>query len=110
MSASTQILQVPSHYQFLPEVHNLFDVLEKPAVDVGEHADVVHAEASTAIAFLEPAEYRDVEIACTLRANLHATGVVTIRIGGLLEGELHGGHLVVEDGGGLRGVLEITRK
>lgn len=59
------------------------------------------------IAFLEPAEYRDVEIAGTLRANLHASGMVIIHTGGLLEGEIHGGHLIVEDGGGLRGMLEI---
>lgn len=57
--------------------------------------------ADAAMAFIEPAEYRDVEIAGTLRANLHATGLVTIRPTGCFEGQLSTAHLIVEDGGGL---------
>ena len=53
------------------------------------------------LAFIEPAEYRNVEILGILRANLRATGNVTIRAGGSLEEEMHGEHLSVEDGGGL---------
>ena len=63
--------------------------------------------AGAAIAFIEPAEYRDVEIAGTLRANLRATGLVTVRPGGSLQGQMHGGRLVVEDGGGLQATLHI---
>ena len=68
--------------------------------------DLIIAPGAT-IAFIAPAEFRDVEIAGTLRANLHATGVVTIHSGGLLEGNFRGDHLVAEDGSGLRGTVEI---
>ena len=37
-----------------------------------------------------------------LRAKLTAMGVVTVKPGGLLEGEIKAVHLVVEDGGGLK--------
>ncbi len=70
-------------------------------------ADLV-ITAGASIALIEPAEYRDVEIAGTLRANLLATGIVTIRSGGCFEGQLQTGHLVAEDGGGLIGSVKIT--
>ena len=60
-----------------------------------------------AVTFKQPAEYRDVEIAGNLQAQLRTTGVVTILPGGLLEGELTGPHLVVTDGGGLRAAVRI---
>jgi len=82
----------------------------RPGARFSEHnlqaADLVIA-AGASIALIEPAEYRDVEIAGTLRANLHTSGLVTIHPGGLLEGEIHSAHLIVEDGGGLLGVVEI---
>jgi cytoskeletal protein CcmA (bactofilin family) len=82
----------------------------RPGARFSEHnlqaPDLLIAPGAT-IAFLEPAEYRNVEIAGTLRANLHASGIVAIRVGGCLEGEIHGAHLIVEDGGGLHGVLRI---
>jgi len=62
--------------------------------------DLVIASGAT-IAFSEPAEFREVEIAGLLRANLQATGVVTIRASGCLKGELHTARLLVEEGGGL---------
>lgn len=68
--------------------------------------DLVIAAGAT-IAFMEPAEFRDVEIFGTLRINLHASGTVTVRPGGLLQGRLHGAHLVVEDGGGVQADLRI---
>jgi len=71
--------------------------------------DLVIAPGAT-IAFMEPAEYRNVEISGALRANLRATGLVTVRAGGSLEGELHGEHLSVEDGGGLLAVVQITHQ
>jgi cytoskeletal protein CcmA (bactofilin family) len=44
---------------------------------------------------------RNAEIAGTLRAKLFSVGRTTVRAGGLLQGEMHGAHLVVEEGGGL---------
>jgi cytoskeletal protein CcmA (bactofilin family) len=71
--------------------------------------DLVIAAGAT-IALIEPAEYRDVEIAGTLRANLHASGVVAIRTGGSFEGQLHTRRLVVEDGGGLLAEAQIAQE
>jgi cytoskeletal protein CcmA (bactofilin family) len=83
----------------------------RPGSRFSEHnlksPDLVIAAGAT-IALIEPAEYRDVEIAGTLRANLHATGVVSIRAGGLLQGELHGAHLCIEDGGGLQAIARVA--
>ena len=70
--------------------------------------DLVIAPGAT-IAFIAPAEFRDVEIAGTLRANLHATGIVTVKAAGLLQGEFHGEHLIVEEGGGLLAAVQIDR-
>ena len=85
----------------------------RPGARFSEHnlkaADLVIAAGAT-IALMELAEYRDVEIAGTLRANVQATGLVTIHAGGLLEGELRGGHLVVQDGGGLKGAIQIESR
>ena len=69
-------------------------------------ADLLIAPGAT-IALLEPAVFRDVEIAGALRANLQATGTVTIRVTGCFEGQLQAEHLFVEDGGGLRATVRI---
>ena len=68
--------------------------------------DLVIAPGAT-IAFVEPAEYRDVEILGSLRANLQVTGVVTIRVTGSFAGHLRAAHLFVEDGGGLLATVRI---
>ncbi len=68
--------------------------------------DLVIAPDAT-IAFIDPAEFRDVEIFGALRANLSATGIVTIHAGGSFEGQLQSAHLIVEDGGGLIADLRI---
>jgi cytoskeletal protein CcmA (bactofilin family) len=60
--------------------------------------------------FKQEAKYRNVEIAGTLHARLEATGVITVKPGGLLEGNIQTGHLVVEDGGGLKAQLRIGPK
>jgi cytoskeletal protein CcmA (bactofilin family) len=60
--------------------------------------------------FKQEAKYHNVEVHGTFRARLEATGVVTIKPGGLLEGEVHTEHLVVEDGGGLNADLRIGPK
>ena len=39
---------------------------------------------------------------------LKSAGLVTVKAGGLLEGEVHAEHLVVEDGGGLKAELHIA--
>jgi len=54
------------------------------------------------------AGFRDVDILGRLEARLQATGLVTVRAGGLLAGEMEGSHLVVEEGGGLRARLKIV--
>ena len=69
--------------------------------------DLVIATDAT-IAFIEPVEYRDVEIFGALRANLNATGIVTIHAGGVMEGQLHSDRLIVEEGGGLNVVARIA--
>jgi cytoskeletal protein CcmA (bactofilin family) len=83
----------------------------RPGARFSEHnlqaPDLLIASGAT-IALIEPAEYRDVEIAGTLRANLQVAGTVTIHTGGLLQGELHGEHLVVNEGGGLQARVYVA--
>ena len=58
--------------------------------------------------FKQPAKYRNVEVCGTLNSTLQATGVVTVKAGGLLVGEVHAEHLIVEDGGGLKAKVRIA--
>jgi cytoskeletal protein CcmA (bactofilin family) len=51
--------------------------------------------------------FRDVTIAGSLEATLHATGTVRIEAGGLLRGTLRTEHLVMEDGGGLLADVDV---
>lgn len=60
--------------------------------------------------FKQEVKYRNVEIAGMLRAKLTATGVVTVKPGGSLEGEVQTEHLIVEDGGGLKAKVRIGPK
>jgi len=60
--------------------------------------------------FKQVMKYRNVELFGALHGNLEAAGVITVKPGGLLEGEVHGEHLVVEDGGGLKAMLHIGPK
>lgn len=60
--------------------------------------------------FKQDAKYRNVEVLGTFHARLEATGVITVKPGGLLEGEIQTEHLVVEDGGGLKAQLHIGPK
>jgi cytoskeletal protein CcmA (bactofilin family) len=60
--------------------------------------------------FKQEARYRNVEIFGTLDAKLESTGIITVRPGGLLSGEVQAQHLVVEDGGGLKATLRIAPK
>jgi len=83
----------------------------RPGARFSEHnlkaPDLVIGDGAS-IALIEPAEYRDVEIAGDLRANLRATSMVTIKAGGLFEGLLRAKHLIVQDGGGLKAALQIA--
>ena len=58
--------------------------------------------------FKQTAKYRNVEVCGSLNTSLEVTGLVTVKAGGLLEGEVHAEHLVVEDGGGLKADLKIA--
>jgi cytoskeletal protein CcmA (bactofilin family) len=60
--------------------------------------------------FKQEAKYRNVEVLGTLSARLEATGVIIVKPGGLLEGEVQTEHLIVEDGGGLKATLRIGPK
>lgn len=55
----------------------------------------------------DPLHCRHLTIEGDLKANVSTQGTVTIRTGGVLRGELHGSHLVVEEGGGLRARIEV---
>ncbi len=59
------------------------------------------------VRFKKPAHYREVEIHGSLRADLTASGQVRIYPLGLLEGKFSGGHLVIEEGGGLKAEVEL---
>lgn len=60
--------------------------------------------------FKQESKYRNVELFGTLHAKLESTGIITVKAGGLLEGEVQAQHLVVEEGGGLKAMLRIGPK
>lgn len=60
--------------------------------------------------FKQDARYRNVELFGALHAKLESTGIITVKPGGLLEGEVRAQHLVVEEGGGLKAMLRIGPK
>jgi cytoskeletal protein CcmA (bactofilin family) len=60
--------------------------------------------------FKQTAKYRNVEVCGSLKATLEVAGLVTVKAGGLLEGEVQAEHLVVEEGGGLKADLHIAPK
>jgi cytoskeletal protein CcmA (bactofilin family) len=60
--------------------------------------------------FKQEARYRNVEIFGTLQAKLESTGIIIVKPGGLLEGDIQAQHLVVEEGGGLKAMLRIAPK
>jgi cytoskeletal protein CcmA (bactofilin family) len=53
---------------------------------------------------------KDIEIAGTLKAKLFSSGTVTIKKGGLLRGEVHSAHLIVQDGAGLQAKAFIQQQ
>jgi cytoskeletal protein CcmA (bactofilin family) len=70
--------------------------------------DLFIAPGATAT-FNQPTDYRSVEVAGTLHANLHANGTVIVKAGGRFVGEIYSGHLIVEDGGGLQALVKIQK-
>ena len=64
--------------------------------------------AGATFTFKHETKYRDIEVVGHLKGKFVSTGVVTIKPGGLLEGDLRAQHLVVEDGGGLKANLQIS--
>ena len=50
---------------------------------------------------------RNVEVEGTLKAKIVAEGVLTVRAGGVLQGDVRTAHLVVEDGAGLKASLNV---
>jgi len=51
--------------------------------------------------------FHNIEVVGVLRTRVVASGCVHVRSGGLLEGEVCGQHLAVDDGGGLRAKLHV---
>ena len=60
--------------------------------------------------FKQTGKYRNVEVCGSLIGKLEVAGLVTVKAGGLIEGELHAEHLIVEEGGGLKADLRIAPK
>ncbi|MBN1514256.1 MAG: polymer-forming cytoskeletal protein, partial [Phycisphaerae bacterium] len=63
--------------------------------------------AGNRIRLPQPLNCRDLDIAGALIADVIATGTVTIRAGGVLDGTLTSPSLAVEEGGGLRATVRI---
>lgn len=63
--------------------------------------------AGAQVVFKRKATFRDVEVLGFLKANLHASGLVSVRSGGFLRGRVRGPRLAVEEGGGLVADLKI---
>ena len=89
-------------------------VLELGAGAIFSEKDVAAPDlriaAGAEFKFKQEVKYRNIEIAGMLKAKLTATGVVTVKPGGLLEGEVHTEHLIIEDGGGLKAKARIGPK
>ena len=66
--------------------------------------------AGAVFKFKQFARYHNVEILGTLNAKLDATGVITVKAGGLLDGDIRAQRLIVEDGGGLKATLHVAPK
>ncbi len=63
--------------------------------------------AASKVTLRSHASYRNVEVMGRLKAKLRATGVITVKPGALLKGDIRGAHLVVEEGGGVFADLVI---
>lgn len=50
---------------------------------------------------------RDLEIEGNFNARVYTEGIVTVKTGGFLLGEVHGPHLIVEEGGGLKAKVVV---
>ena len=52
---------------------------------------------------------RNLDVSGSINAKIYTDGVVTIRTGGFLRGEIHGLHLIVEEGAGLKAKVFVGR-
>lgn len=50
---------------------------------------------------------RNLDVEGELRGRVHVDGVLKVRAGGLLRGDIHTPHLIVEEGGGLKASLRV---
>ncbi len=91
------------------KVFGFFEVHAGGRVESGavESRDLV-VQSGARIDLAEQVSYRDVDIAGEVRGNIDVTGVARIRAGGLLRGQVRGGHLTVDEGGGLRADVSVT--
>ena len=64
-------------------------------------------EPGTGFSLRKESAFRNVDLAGTLNTNLYSTGVVTLRSTSEFKGEIHGAHLVVEDGAVVQGSFDI---
>lgn len=65
--------------------------------------------AGAEVVLRRKATYTNVELHGVLKAKLHASGKVTIKSTGFLQGELHAAHLCVEEGGGLKAKVRVAK-
>lgn len=59
------------------------------------------------VSFKKKRQFRNVEVHGELSGRIEATGLISVKAGGLLRGTIQGAHLEVEEGGGLRARLKI---
>ncbi|MBN1557244.1 MAG: polymer-forming cytoskeletal protein [Lentisphaerae bacterium] len=67
----------------------------------------VRIHAGARIALDHDLVCRDLEVDGFLKARVHADGLIAVRRGGFLSGEIHGPRLAVQDGAGLSAVLDV---
>ena len=54
--------------------------------------------------------FENIEVAGSLKGRFQVEGLVRIRCGGLLQGEVEAARLIVEEGGGLKAKVKVVRK
>lgn len=75
--------------------------------ETGLKARDLRVAAGAVVSLKQRHAFRKVEVLGSLKGKLEAQGLVRVAAGGLLQGELHGPHLQVEEGGGLKARLDI---
>ena len=70
-------------------------------------SDLIIADGAE-VSFNRKVSFRNIEVSGRFKAKLTSTGMVRVKPGGYLLGEVKGHHLAVEEGGGLKARLAIT--